>query len=434
MSELQVGLLILGIVIVGAVLGLNWWQERQSRRFSNALGPAAIRRTLADPRFEGANSGHASGGTQAARPGPARRAQQASSERSPARRAEPSARTEAELSSNYPDESGLQANESNGTTNSSAASTNDDAIDSAPPTASSRRNQTKAQAAAEPVSATSRAQSNVSGGEPDLDEGTEGIIEVRFTTPVLGELLAPVVAGLRQAGVKPVRCLGLSTRAARHKTLQPNENYAGLRFGILLSNRAGPLTRVEFEEFLKRVTAQLHPFSPQVLADETPAVLQQAQQLDQVLAQLDRQVGITLVSRSEPWRINDIREAALQSGFQVSDDGRLIWLEPGLPVSSFALSHSDATPLYLREARLVPQITLLLDVPRVPFDPSPFSLMAQAARELAVLLDAEVVDDSGRSLSEEAEEKILEHLEWIYTRMEQAGLEPGSSRAARVFA
>ncbi len=32
MSDLQIGLALLGVLLVTAVLGFNWWQERQFRR------------------------------------------------------------------------------------------------------------------------------------------------------------------------------------------------------------------------------------------------------------------------------------------------------------------------------------------------------------------------------------------------------------------
>src|SRR5690606_14476355 len=32
MSELQIGLIALGVVMIGVVLGLNWWQDRRVRR------------------------------------------------------------------------------------------------------------------------------------------------------------------------------------------------------------------------------------------------------------------------------------------------------------------------------------------------------------------------------------------------------------------
>src|SRR5690554_3165115 len=32
MSELQIGLIALGVVMIGIVLGLNWWQDRRVRR------------------------------------------------------------------------------------------------------------------------------------------------------------------------------------------------------------------------------------------------------------------------------------------------------------------------------------------------------------------------------------------------------------------
>ena len=52
MSDLQIGLLILGLLIIGAVVGFNWWQDRQFRLRSERSFVRPQSDVLLEPRVE----------------------------------------------------------------------------------------------------------------------------------------------------------------------------------------------------------------------------------------------------------------------------------------------------------------------------------------------------------------------------------------------
>ncbi len=59
--------------------------------------------------------------------------------------------------------------------------------------------------------------------------------------------------------------------------------------------------------------------------------------------------------------------------------------------------------------------------------------MMAVGRDLALSLDGQLIDDSGRPVMEGSEHAIDEQIRGIYEELEQQGLQAGSPRALRVF-
>jgi hypothetical protein len=173
-------------------------------------------------------------------------------------------------------------------------------------------------------------------------------------------------------------------------------------------------------------------FEGTVEATDTQAVLERAGKLDAACAALDAQVGLTLVARSRRWSSADVLDAAREAGFSSIQDGRLPWLGADGAVL-FTLGRGDGISLGSAGPAAIAQLSLVLDVPRAPAHDQGFARMAQVARGLATALDAGLVDDNSRELGDGAEGAIDKQLLALYARLGEAGFEPGSARALRVF-
>jgi FtsZ-interacting cell division protein ZipA len=78
-------------------------------------------------------------------------------------------------------------------------------------------------------------------------------------------------------------------------------------------------------------------------------------------------------------------------------------------------------------------VSLTLDVPRTIEPARSFEAMARAARQLAAASGGRVVDDNGAELDERALAVISAEVEAVRARLAEAGFEPGSELALRLF-
>lgn len=92
-------------------------------------------------------------------------------------------------------------------------------------------------------------------------------------------------------------------------------------------------------------------------------------------------------------------------------------------------------PLLAESMRLLATggITLLLDVPRVQDAVKVYDQMRALAKRLATTLDAELVDDKGRPLTDAGLGTIRSQLQTVQATMRAKGIEPGGARALRLF-
>ena len=79
-------------------------------------------------------------------------------------------------------------------------------------------------------------------------------------------------------------------------------------------------------------------------------------------------------------------------------------------------------------------VTLLLDVPRVHDPLKAYDQMRALAKRLAVTLDAELVDDNAKPLTDAGLGTIRSQLQTVQAAMRAKGIEPGGPRALRLFA
>jgi len=340
MSDLQIGLVALGVLLILGVLGFNWWQDRRARQI---------------------------------------------------------------MQQHFPVETGdpLQSN-------ATGARREPEFVDSGDPVPADW----------------------VRPDDPqDADPACEVVIDVVFTEPIRGtDLTAHWPRGLHDIGGKPVRLFAKTVDGGHRARLHEDERYVSLQFALLLANRRGPISAIEWSHFWGKVERFAERFDATIEGPEQAAVIEQASRLDEFCAQMDLQVGLTLVMNS-PQPAPAVLAVAREIGFSV-DAGRLLWMsDVGLP--RFSVARSDGDPFDERVP--VDSLTMLLDMPLSPPDEHPFGRLAQVGRELAARLDAQLVDDQGKPVQEGSERLIDEQLRSLYDKLEQAGMTAGSDRAARVF-
>lgn len=266
--------------------------------------------------------------------------------------------------------------------------------------------------------------------EQGPDPSTEVVIEITFQGPMSGEDLAPLLQPLRSAGRKSVRIFAQDLEGQLDARLLPESQYVSAHLAVLLANRSGPLTAIEWSQIWNRAQALADQLESSIEGPDQQYVLDAASRLDDACAALDTQVGLTLLLGSmRP--VAEVTTAAKAMGF-VPVDGTLAWLgDYGLVC--FSLSRADAESIDAGMAS-VDRLTMLLDVPCSPVDTRAFGKMAEVGFELARRIGGELVDDQLRPLQQGADVAIDEKLKTLYAQLETAGFAAGSPRARRVFA
>lgn len=266
--------------------------------------------------------------------------------------------------------------------------------------------------------------------DPDeVDPTTEVVIDVSFAQPVDSARLYNAIKSIHKVGSKPVRVFAEREGGGHRAWLRPAESYTSVQLAVLMANRSGPLTDIEWSQLWTLAQRLADHFDGSVEGPEIETVLERARALDGVCADLDAQVGLVL-KLEQPGNVDTVFRALENAGF-LRGDIHLAWMsDSGVP-RFFALF--DGMPADQFKDDQVSRLDFVLDVPNSPADEQAFSRMATVGRDLARRLGAVLLDDQGRLLPDHADEAIDTQLLALYTRLEEAGYPAGEPRTARIF-
>ena len=198
--------------------------------------------------------------------------------------------------------------------------------------------------------------------------------------------------------------------------------YGELLASIQLANRRAKLGDIEASQFIAAVQQVAVAIDADFDPPEVPLLRRRAAELEAKIAQFDVQIGLTLQPGDGAFNPTLVNRSMLAIGLE--PDGERRWLRR-------SEDGQDVVSVRLTDGHLV---LLELDVPTAPPQAQPLQAMFSTASELAVLLNARVVDDHGRPIAPGSIEAIEPALGALYEKMRAADLEPGSARARRLFA
>jgi hypothetical protein len=169
-----------------------------------------------------------------------------------------------------------------------------------------------------------------------------------------------------------------------------------LRASLQMVSRAGVVGDAELLEFRSGVETLGAALGARAAAPEMREALDAARALDKLCADADIQVALHVVGGT-------------------SHDGL------------------DAAEQPFRTEIRVDGVSFTLDVPRNLEPARGFEAMARAARQFAATSGGCLVDDNGNALDERALLAIGAELDAVRARLVEAGIEPGSALALRLF-
>ena len=382
LTELQMGLIALGVLGVGAVIGYNMWQERRHRRTAErALGDAQPD-VLIDPLA------------------------------APVRRVEPT--LDIDLGSSFgaaPDDAVL--------TEPTVPAAADDTVVMPPPV---RETPTTAAPAAD-------------DGAGWCDERIEEQVVIEFENPVAATEFSAAWQDLTRAVDAALRLRGHDAQAGRWLVLTPDT--AGMlgrvELAVQLADRRGPLSDASLSALAHALQAVADRFLAVVHFPDARQMLGRARELDQFAASVDVQIGLNLVAGDHAISGTKLRGLAEAQGFVL--EGGQFHARDDAGVTHYTLVNQDAAQFAPETMKSLqtPGVTLLLDVPTVPDGARAFDRMVMVAEQLAHALGARVVDDNRQPLSPASLGVIRGKIAEFQTRMTQFGVAAGSASSRRLF-
>lgn len=348
MSDLQIALILIGIVLLLGVVAFNWWQDKRAKRQMQQHFPEQE----SDPLF-GKND------TQA--------------------RVEPAFETVFSSSKNDVDNTSLNASDIDDT----------DDIE-------------------------------------QVDPAAEVVIDINLTTPADSVQIYSALKNIGNIIQKPIRIFAQTESGLHRSRLRSGESYSSLQFAVLLADRQGPLTDIDWSKLWSFAQNISEHFEGSTEGPEIKEVQYKAQQLDQQCAQLDAQVGLVIQLDNN---INlDVLITEMQNLGFVTTANKIVFPSPeNSPYFTVLFSEVE------NSTQTINRIDFLIDLPNSYPSDNAFSRMANIATELATIIGAKVLSEQGTPLPESTYKAIDSQLTQFYQQLEQAGFPAGTDRAARVF-
>jgi len=253
---------------------------------------------------------------------------------------------------------------------------------------------------------------------------------------VLASEFADVFSHVRTLG-KAVRWLGLPLGSAEWEDIQPwrEVRYQQVVVTMQLADRNGAVQEDQLTALCDLLQAMAQPLGLRIACDDMVDALERAQAIDRFCVDVDVLIGLNVVARGEGTvNLARIEHAAEDGGMVLGVDGVFQLLDSrGEPL--YALCNHDAEPFSSEvvDGQTSQGVTLQFDVPRVPDGLKVFDGMVAFGRKLANEVGGILVDDNLRPLTDTGIEKIRTQLMHIYERMEARGVPSGSRRALRLF-
>ncbi len=250
------------------------------------------------------------------------------------------------------------------------------------------------------------------------------------TTALAGALSIPISRPVRWLGR---RGPGLPWQVLDAAALGPWHEIAAC---MLIANRAGAATLADTETFLRAVGEVAAALPAACELPEVPTEVARAEALDRFCADLDMQIGLTIL-KNESGQIagTRLRGVAEAAGFRLTSAGQFEYVQDETGATLYALQNYKQEPFTVEGLRALttPGVVLLLDVPRVPDPVRAFDQMRMVAKRMTQTLEGVLVDDNRRPLNDASLAAIRAQVQATATALSEANIDPGGPRALRLF-
>jgi FtsZ-interacting cell division protein ZipA len=205
--------------------------------------------------------------------------------------------------------------------------------------------------------------------------------------------------------------------------------------GLQLADRSGALNGVQLSAFSSEVQQAAESLIAVTQLGDRQSALDSAGKLDAFCADVDILVGVNIVALEQNvFAGTKVRALAEAAGLTLSREGTYQQIDDKGHVL-YVLTNQESAPFRAEDMKSLSThgLTLLFEVPRVANGVRVFDQMIAFAHQLADALRGLMVDDNLRPLSDEGIAKIKQQLSLVYGKMDKSGIPAGSPRALRLF-
>jgi hypothetical protein len=269
-----------------------------------------------------------------------------------------------------------------------------------------------------------------------LDPLIDAIAPITVAQIVPGEVALQAHPSTRRAGNKPFAIEGINQESRQWEPLQAGQRYLGFQAGVQLANRTGSLNEIEFSEFVTKVQRFADALGAMADVPDMLGEVSRARELDQFASEHDAQLSFMLRARQASWSAGYVQQNAQRLGFVTSAmPGRMVLASPlpnMPPVLVLSYDPQAAIGDDLDQS-VVREFLISLDVAQVPRGQQPFARLRQVAEQLCQTMDGVLCDQNGYLLPVSALDPIQHDLELLYDKLDSAELSAGSLLARRLF-
>ena len=196
----------------------------------------------------------------------------------------------------------------------------------------------------------------------------------------------------------------------------------------------GPASAPELSAAVAQAQAAASRLGGRAIALDPAEAADAAYALHEFCSSVDVAIGLNVAAASGGFSGTKLRGLIEAAGFRSMPDQTYV-LNDEAGNTLCTLTNGDGAgldPQALR-SQSVRAVSLQLDVPRTPGTLAQFERTAMIARQFAQALSGTVVDDAGRALDEASIARIRTQLASMVKAMRSRGIEPGDALTRRIF-
>jgi hypothetical protein len=259
-----------------------------------------------------------------------------------------------------------------------------------------------------------------------IDPRIDCVVTLRFENPIKGsEIISEVADWPRFGALWIYEGLRANDHENDWEPIGMDANYAELQLAIQLASRKGPIGVLELSDFCSRSQALAEVLGAQIDMPSVSTMVESAKELDTIAAESDIQLSINVAFDGKAKTRAELDGLMRERNFVLSNNNR------------FYIFYSNNQVLFVSNGldpeQPITGISLLLEVPLVAQEQMGFERMLAEGVAVAESMQGRIVDDNGVNLTENAVIAIRQHLDGLYSRLEQSGIAAGSATAARLF-
>lgn len=270
----------------------------------------------------------------------------------------------------------------------------------------------------------------------EVDEEIDFVVRLELAEPANAETVREALSN-DQTFDKPTQWFGRTASGEWQvvATARASVEFNMLCGALQLADRSGPVSLETLGNFFDLAQEAAGELMAVAQIPEKQPSLEKAQALDEFCADVDVLVGVNVVATGQDqFQGTKLRALAEASGLKLATDGTFQYCDDR-GVALYSLTNHESAPF---DADVIKQlsthgVTFLFDVPKVGNGVRGFDQMILVARQFADSLKGTMVDDNLKTLSDEGIAKIKSQLSSIYAKMDARGIPAGSQRALRLF-